>query len=287
MYHLCWNDFIFPFQIFYLLGFDHTNMIDLNHHAVLPVAFFILVTTLKLVAKYVIAGEILRYRKKTFDSDIKLKKYRIAVYKLIYGTISVIMGMFVLHGEKWILKLDFTPDLKDGVIPLKFKAHYILEGCFYINELFTMAFEPAKHDLVQMALHHITTLLLMYLSYTPKYIKFGVLLIPLHNITDPMLEFCKVCNYLKDDLCANVGLFVFTTAFIILRLLIYPRYVLWNAWKFTQQDHFKSPSLYIMTLLFILQVMHIIWTMYIIMLFVRIINGEKPKDPREVTSKKD
>lgn len=260
-------------------------MIDLNNTAVLPVTFFILITTLKLVSKYVIAGEILRCRKKTISSDITIKKYRIAIYKLIYGLISVAVGIYVLHGEKWILKLDFTPNLKE--IPLKFRVHYILEACFYVNELFTMAFEPAKTDLVQMALHHITTLLLMYLSYVPKYIKFGILLIPLHNVTDPMLEFCKVCNYLKDDLCANIGLFVFTTAFIVLRLLIYPRYVLWNAWRFFKEDQYKSPGQYIIVLLFVLQLMHIIWTMYIIMLFVRIINGEKPKDPREITNKKD
>lgn len=279
-----WSYFI-KFWCLYTLICWH--MIDFYHTAGLPTVLIILVTTLKLVIKYVVAEKLLRYRRKTINSDVIMKKYQTTLYRLIYGVISITVGMYVLYDEKWILKLDFTPDLKDEVIPLKYKVYYALCMCFYIIELSFIPFEPTKHDSLQMILHHLGTLVLMYLSYNPKYIKFGVLILPLNNITDPMLSFCKLCDYLKDELCANVGLFVFSVSFIPLRLLVYPRYMLWNAWKFSQQDQFRSPAPYILTLLFMLQIMNIIWTMYLIILFVKVIKGEKLKDPREAPVKKD
>lgn len=239
----------------------------------------------KIFIRSVLAKKFISWKNATLATKNDELKIQIAFYKVIYYVSAIILGICVLYNESWVYKLNILEsDIKN--IPIKFKIYYFYEICFYLNELTTIMYEPKKKDFYQMVLHHISTLALMFLSYfNPKFIVFGVVILILHDISDPLLEFAKVENYLGESLFSDVAFFVFVSVFIISRLLIYPRYILYQAFLRVQRENFTLISKVILIFLFTLQVMHIIWTGYIIKLLGKIISGKELSDPRDTVEK--
>lgn len=256
-------------------------MYSLNdaHCIVITVALFTLVSVLKLFSNYVIAPTYLSWRARVLPSETTQGKFRIAFFKLVFYISAVTLGIFVLKNENWAYTLHLLTPVKE--IPLKFKIYYFYEISFYMTELITIFYEPKKKDFFQMVAHHITTLFLMYLSFDIRYIHFGVVILLLHDISDPLLELAKVEHYVKKDSIANTTIFIFTAVFIVSRLFIYPRFIVYQVWLYVKKDISTWPNWTLILLLLFLQVMHIIWTGYILMLFVKLINGEKLEDTRE------
>ncbi|ELA42065.1 uncharacterized protein VICG_00914 [Vittaforma corneae ATCC 50505] len=260
------------------IGPDHIE------NAVVLVSIFVIISVAKLFIRYVLTPEYIKWRNKVITTKATDRKVQIALYKTIYYVSSIFLGITVLYNEKWASKLDLLNDIKT-MIPLKFKIYYFYEICFYVNELTTIMYEPKKQDFFQLFLHHITTLALMYFSFVPKYINFGVAILLLHDISDPVLEFAKIEHYMDNEVVSGVAVFIFTSVFMISRILVYPRYILYQAWMFAKMEGFCISNYVILVCLSCLQVMHVIWSVYIVALFGKVIHGEKLKDPREVSKK--
>lgn len=256
---------------------------DIENTVVL-VSIFVLVSVAKLFIRYVLTPEYIKWRCKIISTKATDRKVQIALYKTMYYVSAVFLGIAVLYNERWASKLDLLGNVKE-VIPLKFKIYYFYEICFYVNELTTIMYEPKKQDFFQLCFHHVTTLVLMYLSFTPRYINFGVVILLLHDISDPILEFAKIEHYMDDDAVSGMAIFVFTSVFMISRLLVYPRYIVYQAWVYVKKEGFHRSNYVILACLLFLQLMHVIWSVYIVMLFGKIIHGEKLKDPREAAKK--
>lgn len=256
---------------------------DFVEGGVLLTIIFVVISISKLFIRYVLAQKFVKWRNKVIPTKMKEIRFQIAFYKLIACTFSVFLGTFVLFNESWALKLDL-PGVERKVIPLKFKVYYFYEISFYINELMTIIYEPKKKDYIQMSTHHAITLLLMYLSFTPEYINYGVLLFLLHDVSDPLLECAKIEHYLENEVGSGIMLFTFATIFFVARLLLYPRYVLYTAITNAIKDGTikSSPSMMMILLaLSILQILHIIWSFFIGMIFLKVIKGEGLRDTRE------
>lgn len=231
-----------------------------------------------LIRKYVTKKFII-FRTKNFNKEIE-EKTGIAFYKLQFYILSVINLIINIRKEPWFYNIE-TYFSNESKIPNNFKMCYIIEMCFYLVELSTIIYEPKKKDYKQMILHHLSTLTIMYLSFTPKIYRYGIAVILIHNISDPFLEFSKMENYLGNKSYANVGIFLFMLVFIISRLIIYPKYLVYNAIKTLYKNDFCISSILISFILIMLQIMHIIWSKYIIQLIIRILKNEKIKDTRE------
>lgn len=246
----------------------------------LLVFFFIAIFIWKLFVKTVGADQYLIIRNNSnLNQDVR-SKFTIAFYKLQYYLLSACIGATFLYNEEWVSHIQSYKSA-EYEIPLKFRAYYIFETCFYINELLTMFFEPKKKDLWQMFFHHLTTLLLMKLSYNLSFYRYGVVILLLHDISDPFLEFCKTENYLKNQIAADIGFIIFVFVFFISRLIIYPKFFLWNIFFIFKSEKFSLTKLIIFILLFILQIFHVIWFNFILAVLFRIFNGKTIKDSRE------
>lgn len=273
------------FILFHILDFKSTFLFfmetsnDKTDFALL-VSFLIFISVAKLFTRHLLVPGYLSLRSENTLSESVIGRLKIAAYKYFFYISSFLLGMYALKDEKWV----YPPNLQEPLetVPLKFKIFYFYEISFYINELLTIFFEPKKKDFYQMVLHHFVTLLLMYLSLTVKYMKFGLLILVLHDISDPILELSKILHYLNYEAIANISFFLFTTVFIVTRLFLFPKYIVYQALIYLRKNGSRIVKFSIGTSLLLLQLMHLIWTGYILALFIRIMNGKKIKDVREI-----
>lgn len=207
--------------------------------------------------------------------------FGLSLYKFIYYLLAIMVGIATLNNENWVFDTaKLVMPLKS--IPLKFKLYYTFELAFYTVEILTIFFEPFKKDFAQMLTHHFVTIILMLLSFTKDKMKYGLVILLLHDLSDPLLEFCKIEHRLKDEMVANVFFIIFMFEFIFLRLFVYPKYILLTIFKETIKGTFKDKQIYIILVcLSALQLMHIVWTKYIVQVCIKVLKGENARDTRE------
>lgn len=234
----------------------------------------------KLFVHSVLSDYYLILRNSSNLPDETKVKFRVAFYKVQLCTILSFIGIMVLKNEPWLFNFD-DYKIVASHIPTKIKFYYIFESCYYLNELFTMFVEPKKKDFYQMVLHHLITLLLMKLSFNTRFYKFGAAIMILHDVSDPFLELAKVENYLKNVIFPDIIFLMFTCVFFGARLIIFPKFFVWNILRNFKSLGMSFDLVVIWTLLLFLQVLHILWSIYIFALLIKLFKGAPMKDNRE------
>lgn len=121
--------------------------------------------------------------------------------------------------EKWIFDVEtyaytyFSDHIKN---------HYLMELSYYISGFFFLFCESKMSDFYQMLIHHIITVFLLVFSMKLNFLRYGILLMILHDFSDPIMEMAKVVFYLEYQTFADILFIIFANVFYLLRLVIYP-----------------------------------------------------------------
>lgn len=75
---------------------------------------------------------------------------------------------------------------------------------YYIYTSFAIFFEPKMKDRNEMMLHHVVTLSLLISSYMGNLVKYGLSILILHDIADPLMELAKICFYTNIKWVLNI-----------------------------------------------------------------------------------
>ena len=78
-----------------------------------------------------------------------------------------------------------------------------------------------------MALHHVVTLSLLWLSWWLNWVRIGSLVLVSHDAADVFLELLKMSAYLELCVGRAVAYVVFLGVWVLTRLLYYPVCVIW------------------------------------------------------------
>lgn len=97
---------------------------------------------------------------------------------------------------------------------------------FYISGLIFTVFLDTRHsDLYEMVIHHVSTIVLIVMSYLYGYIRVGVIVIALHDVGDIFLYSSKLFHHMGVK-GVDILLFVcFAITFYITRLVMFSRIV--------------------------------------------------------------
>lgn len=189
------------------------------------IGFNMLFISLKYVTSSFLAKRLLCWRDLTLDTDIKHRKFSLALYKFTYYTSSIIASILILKDENWIFNIKaFGIPLKS--IPMKFQSFYIFELSFYTVEIADLLLKKKQKNFLKLLFHHLIISLFLITSFSKDLIKLGILTIFLQNLSNPVIEYCKIEHYLKNYLASDTIFFIFMIFFIGLRLLIFPRRIL-------------------------------------------------------------
>ncbi|KAJ7412982.1 Ceramide synthase 4 [Pitangus sulphuratus] len=162
---------------------------------------------------------------------------------------------------------------------------YLLELSFYCSLVATLPFDVKRKDFKEQIIHHITTITLISVSYCANMIRFGMIVMLVHDASDYFLELAKMLHYLKWQRVCEVVFIAFAVVFIISRLVIFPLIVYYY---FVTKLPLFPVSCLINAFLVVLQLLHIFWSYLIIqMIFTVILRGEKRQDARSDTEESD
>ncbi|KAL0889574.1 hypothetical protein Bca101_013557 [Brassica carinata] len=125
--------------------------------------------------------------------------------------------------------------------------------------------------------HHITTLILIVLSYVCRFSRPGSIILALHDASDAFLEVGKMSKYSGAECNASFCFVRFALSWVVLQLIYYPFWILWSTsyqiiMTVDKEKHpVEGPIYYYMfnTLLFCLLVLHIFWWVLIYRMLVK------------------
>ena len=140
-----------------------------------------------------------------------------------------------------------------------------------------------RKDFWQMLLHHIATISLICFSWVLNMVRAGMLVLVLHDTADVMLEIAKICKYANWQKSCNTMFACFVLTWIITRLYIYPKYVVYTTLFESAEIVGTAPVYYVMNaFMILLQILHVIWTYYITLVSIKALKttGDIVKDER-------
>ena len=177
----------------------------------------------------------------------------------------------------------------------QFKSFYLLQAANWSHLLVVLSLqlEKPRKDFLELTIHHITTLSLIFLSYRFHFTWVGVPVFWTHDVSDILLTLCKILNYLKaPDPIVPVSFAIFTGVWIFTRhylgILILKSVAtefrtigLWVC-DWNRQLYKCWYSQYVaFGLLGIIQLLNLYWLFLILKIAVRILKGGEQKDDRE------
>ena len=225
---------------------------------------------------------------------VKLRKFREAAWLFFSYSILLIFGCCVSISKPYVWDLSLLwADWHTHTIPTDAYIYYLIEIAHYLHLLFAEFVGVKKKDFIQMTIHHIVTLLLLYFSYAMNFVRIGVLILVIHDASDVFLELAKLCNYIASNnnqskqsatKLQDIFFVIFAIVFMITRLYIYPFYIYHAMLVRSMQPNAKlgmAPVYWIFAVLLgSLIVLHIIWGSIIIKMVVQFVSGGITGDER-------
>ncbi|KAM7471200.1 hypothetical protein LguiA_009383 [Lonicera macranthoides] len=245
---------------------------------------------------------------KDFETNVirkkKIKKFKESAWKCIYGLSAEFFAFAVTYNEPWFTNTRyFWVGPQDQVWPdqkmkLKLKGFYMYSCGFYIYAIFALVFwDTRRSDFKVSMAHHITTIILIMLSYILSFARVGSVILALHEGSDVFLEIGKMSSYSGFEKIASVSFVCFVMSWLILRLIYYPFWILWSTsyevlLVFDNEEHMMFVRVYYYVfnaLLYFLLVIHVYWWRLIFRMLVNQIQarGRVSQDVRSDSEDED
>ena len=107
--------------------------------------------------------------------------------------------------------------------------YYLIGTSYYVYSSVAMFFEPKMKDRNQMIIHHCATIFLQITSFFSGKLRYGALIMLLHDVADPWMEVSKIGLYTDNKWIPNIAFPIFTAVFIFTRNYLFPFHVIWAA----------------------------------------------------------
>ncbi|XP_069111915.1 ceramide synthase 5-like [Argopecten irradians] len=216
----------------------------------------------------------------------RMRKFRECSWHFLFYSSSFFSGLYILWDKPYLWDTKHCwIDYSHQHVPNDVFWFYTIELAFYWSLVFFVLSDHRRKDSNQMFLHHVVTIALIYFSFASNMIRIGMLVIVVHDSVDLWMAGAKMANYLKKETLTDTLFGIFFIIWLYTRLYLYPYKVVWSASiESLQYNNFWGAWWLLNGLLWILQVLHIIWTVMILRIFVNKFVGEKKlKDVRSDT----
>ncbi|XP_060065420.1 ceramide synthase 2-like [Ylistrum balloti] len=207
----------------------------------------------------------------------RMKKFRECSWHFLFYSVSFFAGLYVLWDKPyfWDSKYCWISSGRQHV-PNDVYWYYTIELGFYWNLVFTLVTDHKRKDFKELVVHHIVTILLIYFSFAANQIRIGTLVLLVHDAVDFWMAGAKMANYVKKATLTDVLFGVFLVVWLITRTYIYPFRIVRSATFTSLEYNAIWPAYWFLNiLLWILQVLHIIWTYLIFRIVATKFTGDK------------
>ncbi|KAM6474408.1 ceramide synthase 5 isoform 2-T2 [Liasis olivaceus] len=219
------------------------------------------------------------------DKPSTLTKFCESMWRLIFHLGIFIYGLRFLWSSPWFWdtrqcwhNYPYQP-ITSGIY-----YYYIIELAYYSSLMFSQFIDIKRKDFLIMFVHHVVAIVLITFSYINHMVRVGTLVFCIHDSSDALLEIAKLSNYAKYQRLCDTAFILFGVMFIITRLGIYPIWILnttlFESWEIVG----PYPSWWLFNgLLLVVQVLHIIWSCFIIRIaYKAVARGKVPSQERSL-----
>lgn len=235
------------------------------------------------LVKRVFSEWLIKKLSKVDKKKIDRKKFTRALWKVFCFDCLSICGIISLYAETWMLTpIGITMQWPGNITPTKINVHYVIETVYYTGSFITMFLEEKQSDFYLMIYHHAVTLILVGFSYRYNFLRYGVFIMFLHDISDPWMDSAKIAVYLGYQSIGDFLFLMFAVMFIVPRIFIYLFMILIPGYNFLWE--FGSKLLVpIWGLLLGLIVLNSYWSVLILRMGIEFVRkGRVEKDIRDV-----
>ncbi|KAI3383127.1 hypothetical protein SNEBB_000402 [Seison nebaliae] len=172
----------------------------------------------------------------------------------------------------------------NGGTPLDLYIIYIIQSGFYFHSIYGTVYQDHwRKDSIILIIHHLITILLLTFSYGLRYMKNGVLVLFLHDVTDIFLESTKTIVYLKNrngksykiyDHLSVIGFVIFALAWLVFRLYWYPLKILHSSCVAHHIQEALEMHFLLNSLLWFLLLLNLYWYMFVLKLLYKVATGQ-------------
>jgi len=200
------------------------------------------------------------------DLPNTLQKFCETGWRWMFYSSILVYGLVCLWNKPWFWNIrhcwyDYPYHQVDSDVWL----YYMVELSFYWSLSISQFFDVKRKDFWEMFIHHNTTIALMMFSWTAHFTRIGTLVLIVHDCADHLLELAKLCRYVKYRKLCDAIFVLFSVTWIVTRCAIFPSWILYSTLHDAAGFIQMFPAYYIFNaLLGTLQVLHILWTYFLI-----------------------
>ena len=215
-----------------------------------------------------------RQRKKS-DKASDLKRLSDASWSFVFYLLLSWYGLYVMWDKPWFTKsIVCWIDWPAQAVADDVYWYYLLELGFYMSYIYMLFTDHKRKDFLEFFIHHSATIILMIMSWSINAVRFGSLVLVIHDQVDWMLALAKTAIYIKKHRLAEISFMFFLPTWIMTRLIIYPYVILYTVYielpayanagnPYLQQYNQSVMGQLLKALLVVLQLLHIMWTVLI------------------------
>ncbi|KAH9423928.1 Ceramide synthase 5 [Dermatophagoides pteronyssinus] len=204
-----------------------------------------------------------------------LSKFTESAWRCLFYCTMFIYGLIVLWNKPWMWDSVYCfLDYPHHFVSTEEWWYYNIESAFYLSLLFSQFVDVQRKDFWVMFVHHVVTLCLLSFSWACNLIRIGTLVLVIHDFADIPLEGAKMMAYVKKQHIADIVFNVFALCWIISRIGLLPYRIIYYSSYIAVGLVPMFPAYYIFnSLLIALQILHIIWTYFIIRVAIQAWNN--------------
>lgn len=235
----------------------------------------------------------LRRRQKNSDLLTKpqlIDKFQDTACRFMQESFLVVFGACAMWNKPWAWSLEecwrgWPTQPRD----MSIRWYYIFQIACCSLSLLTHFGEARRKDFWQMFAHHVVTLILVIGSWSTNNVRIGSLILLLHDVVDPVLQFTKMAAYTKCEPLSTWLFALFAFLWLSTRLIIFPLRIISTCIgerveiykeEGVLDERMEALFSVFTVCLWFLYVLHWIWFYHIIVLIVKVTKGEKIKDTR-------
>ncbi|XP_076435445.1 ceramide synthase 5-like [Babylonia areolata] len=217
------------------------------------------------------------------DKTPVMKKFCESSWRCTYYAVIFFYGLHTLWDEPWLWDtIHCWVGWPQHHVGNDVYWYYNIQAGFYLSLSVSLFTDHKRKDFTEMIVHHAATLGLMFLSWMTNLTRIGTLVLLLHDCVDPIMEAAKMAKYLKKEALCTTLFICFVIVWVITRMTIYPFRIL-RSTLFEAVPVVGMCDIYYAFngLLITLQVLHIIWFFFILLIAKDVLfEGQPKKDSR-------
>ncbi|KAK7206414.1 TLC domain-containing protein [Myxozyma melibiosi] len=161
------------------------------------------------------------------SSKKDLARFAEQAWSLAYYLVLTPLGTYLAYNSPYWFNLDgLWLDWPHRELQPLFKFYYLVQLAFWLQQIFVLNIEKRRKDFTQMFTHHIVTSVLLVASYNYCFTRSGNVILCLMDVVDIALSSAKMLKYLGFQTLCDCVFGIFILLWIITKHILYVKVTL-------------------------------------------------------------